>query len=160
MSWKDKLANKSTSAVIPKEPIRIQPSADPVGGWKRKLTDKQSGSYNPANEPIIHRIDVNNEKDFPTLGGAPVPPPVKKDTPTGFATLAREWAVKAKEDKERETMEEARRQQVEFAYNYNTQKLNAINSSLMNMTEQRNYYSSYREESDTESDNEEDYSIA
>jgi hypothetical protein len=155
MSWKDKLANKSTSAVIAKESITVRPSAE--GGWKQKISEKKSGSYNPANEPIIHRIDVNNEKEFPTLGGAPVPK-TKKETPTGFATLAREWAVKAKEDKDREAMEEARRQQVEFAYNYNTQKLNSINASLMNMSEQRNYFSRYHEEEEDEehqSDNDE-----
>jgi hypothetical protein len=157
MSWKDKLANKSTSAVIAKEPITVRPSAE--GGWKQKLSDKQTGSYNEshaANTPVIHKVDVNNEKDFPTLGGAPAPVKTQKTAPTGFATLAREWAVKDKEDKEREAMEEARRQQVEFAYNYNTQKLNSINASLMNMTEQRNYFSRYHEEEDEEDQSDND----
>jgi hypothetical protein len=155
MSWKEKLANKSTSAVIPKESINVKPvTQSSMGGWKQKLSDKQSGSYDPATAPIVHKVDISNETEFPTLGGASAVPKPKKETPTGFATLAREWAVKDKEDKEREAIEEARRQQVEFAYNYNASRLNAINASLMNLNDQRNYYSTYNNDSDEEeSDN-------
>jgi hypothetical protein len=125
-SWREKLANKTTSAVAPSEPA---PASTQTGGWKQRINEKHS---NPDQQkPVIPKISIDDLNDFPALGGSSTESPKKQSKLTGFATLAREWSEQAKEDKERENKEKMQREQQEYAYNYNISKLNAINNRLM-----------------------------
>ena len=128
-SWKDKLAQKTATAVTRTEETPKQ--APPTGGWKQRITDKTADPDQPRPQ-IIPKVSVDDLNDFPALGSTTTPPP-KKQAPklTGFANLAREWSAHAKEEQEREEKERIYREEQENAYNYNMSKLNAINNRLM-----------------------------
>ncbi len=124
-SWREKLANKTTSVVTKEESAPSQQ----LSGWKQRLSEKTAPEQQEA-KPVIPKISIDDLNQFPALGGSSS---IQKKEPTlkGFATLAKEWYEHAKEEKEREEKEQRYREQQENAYNYNMSKLNAINNRLM-----------------------------
>ena len=137
-SWREKLANKTTSAVT-NDHGASRPTLSVVeGGWKQRINEKQT---NPMQQrPVLPKVSIDDLNDFPVLGGATLSgavsaqPTKKQPALTGFASLAKEWSVHDKEEKQREEKERMYREQQENAYNYNISKLSAINNRLMTFT--------------------------
>jgi hypothetical protein len=129
-SWKEKLANKTTTAVTKDASPAAAPAGTGPGGWKQRINEKHT---NPDQyKPVLPKVSIDDLNDFPALGGGSAPLPQQKQPAlTGFAALAREWSTHAKEEKEREEREKMHREQQEYAYNYNISKLSAINNRLM-----------------------------
>ncbi len=128
-SWKEKLANKATTAVTATSDIPASSVAG--GGWKQRINHKNS-TAKEEQKHVIPKVSIDDLNDFPSLGGAPSTQPTKKQqTLTGFASLAKEWSTHDREEKQREEKERIYREQQENAYNYNISKLNAINNRLM-----------------------------
>ncbi len=129
-SWREKLANKTTTAVTNQSaPSSVPTAGGGGGGWKQRINEKQA---NPDQyKPVLPKVSIDDLNDFPALGGKLAPSPQKQPALTGFAALAKEWSVHAKEEKEREDKEKMHREQQEHAYNYNISKLSAINNRLM-----------------------------
>jgi hypothetical protein len=126
-SWREKLANKTTTVVTKEESPSIQQTST-GNGWKQRLSEKTTSDQ--PQKPVIPKISIDDLNQFPALGGSSSA--VKKEPVLkGFATLAKEWSEHAKEEKEREEKEQRYREQQENAYNYNMSKLNAINNRLM-----------------------------
>jgi hypothetical protein len=147
-SWREKLANKTTTAVNKEADAPRQTSSTAEGGWKQRITEKQG---NPAHhKPILPKVSIDDLNEFPVLGGPVLGGPVlggpvlggassaqttkKQPVLTGFASLAKDWSVHDKEEKQREDKERMYREQQENAYNYNISKLSAINNRLMSFT--------------------------
>jgi hypothetical protein len=156
-SWKDKLTQKTTSAVTHAEEFPEQPRPAATGGWKQKMTDK-SAPISHTKPPAIPKVNVEDLNDFPALGASspaqPAKPPSKL---TGFANLAREWSSHAKEEHDRQEKERIYREEQENAYNYNISKLNAVNNRLLqfNYNQVRyndEYNADYNKDLDTHKD--------
>jgi hypothetical protein len=134
-SWREKLANKTTTAVTNAPDTSRHTTSTVEGGWKQRITEKQA---NPGqHKPILPKVSIDDLNDFPLLGGpvlggaVSAQPTKKQPALTGFASLAKEWSVHDKEEKQREEKERMYREQQENAYNYNISKLSAINNRLM-----------------------------
>ena len=135
-SWREKLANKTTTAVTSAPQAMLHQgtlhqgtSSDAaMGSWKQRINDKQT--HPEQTKPLLPKVSVDDLNDFPALGGTPSLPK-KQAVLTGFASLARDWSVHDKEEKQREEKERIYREQQENAYNYNISKLNAINNRVM-----------------------------
>ncbi len=152
-SWKEKLANKTSSAVAKPEPSFTASSTPSTqsGGWKQRINEKNIAPE--QHRPAISKISIDDLNDFPALGGGNQPTK-KQSALTGFATLAREWSEHAKEEKEREDKEKNYRDQQAYAYNYNISKLSAINNRLMEF----NSYSQVKYDDEYNADYEKDLS--
>lgn len=131
-SWREKLANKTTTAVTkePEAQAHAHAASANNNGWKQRMTEKQTTSA--QYKPVIPKVSIDDLNDFPVLGGGSSTQPTKKQPAlTGFASLAKEWSVHDKEERQREEKERMYREQQENAYNYNISKLSAINNRLM-----------------------------
>ena len=146
MSWKDKLANKTTGQhQLPAITINNTPSQPPASGWRLKMQGPSSTQEQTA--PRQTTIDINDTNLFPALGVPTSTPaaPAPKKTLTGYAALAKDWAITAKEDAAREEAELQQRRHEEQIYNYSAMNaLQALNAKLYKV-------------SDSHSDTEEDF---
>ena len=132
-SWREKLANKTTTAVTNESNTPRHTSSTVEGGWKQRINEKQTGPV--QQRPVLPKVSIDDLNDFPALGGGSSAQPAKKQPAlTGFASLAKDWSVHDKEEKQREEKERMYREQQENAYNYNISKLSAINNRLMTFT--------------------------
>ena len=149
-SWREKLANKTTTAVT-EGPSHIQPPSG-SGGWKQRITEKHANPQEQS-KPVLPKVSIDDINDFPSLGSS-TQPAKKQAALTGFASLAKDWSTHDKEEKQREEKERIYREQQENAYNYNISKLNAINNRLMEFNAQN--YSRVRYDDEYNADYEKD----
>lgn len=124
------MANKTTTVVTKDlDALPSAPQASAGGGWKQRINEKHT--HPSQQKPVLPKVSIDDINDFPALGGTSTQSPKKQPGLTGFATLAKEWSVHDKEEKQREEKERMYREQQENSYNYNISKLNAINNRLV-----------------------------
>jgi hypothetical protein len=155
-SWRNKLANKTTTAVTNDSNASNNSNASHASsineiGWKQRINEKKTHTITQEQKPIIPKISIDDLNEFPMLGKESALPSEKQclseekpfehtcsekltqkqTTLTGFAALAKKWSNHDKEEKQREEKEQMYREQQENTYNYNISKLNIINNRLM-----------------------------